>query len=396
MSPKRGHVHEIDVVRVLTFASVIGVHTVANVNAGDLVWPNSLLMLLHFTRSAFFALTGFVLTYQYLGRPVAVGTFWRRRLTLVGVPYLTWSVLYTLLGQVDEPSGSLGALARELGSNIALGTAWYHLYFLLVSMQIYLLFPCLQWLIRTTAGHHAALLVVSALLQVAVLVGLRHGDPGPGWAASIVQHSDAIVVTYQFYVLAGAVAAGRLDDLRAWVPAHRATVLGVVVGVAALTEAVFAWQVLAGVPANRAATVLQPAMVPWSIVATGGLFALGVLWSRTHPADGTQARWLRTASDRSFGVFLVHPAVLWLLLGLAGDRFAATLTGPVATVLAYVVVVVGAVGFTELARHTPVSMPLTGRPPLARVAADRAAARARRTAAPVVSGEDDAKNLGRS
>ncbi|MHA3701299.1 acyltransferase [Jatrophihabitans sp. YIM 134969] len=364
---RRAHVHEIDVVRVLTFASVIAVHTVANVNAGDLVWPNAVLMMLHFTRSAFFALTGFVLTYQYLGRPVQTRNFWRRRLTLVGVPYVTWSVLYTALDQVDHPAASLGAFVQKLLFNIGVGDAWYHLYFLLVSMQIYLLFPLIQWLVEKTRGHHLALLVASAVLQFGVLSAIRYGNPGPGWASNIVTYSDTIFVSYQFYVLAGAVAATRLDEIRAWVPAHTRGILLTVVGTAVLTEAFFALEVATGMGAQRAATVLQPAMFPWSIVATAGLLSLGVLWSRSHAADSTQARWLRTASDRSFGVFLVHPAVLWFLLWLASDRLADVLTGPGATVLAYLVVVVGAVGFTELARHTPVSMPLTGRPSLAEV-----------------------------
>ena len=365
---KRGHVHEIDVVRVLTFASVIAVHTIANVNSSDLVWPNAMLMMLHFTRSAFFALTGFVLTYQYLGRPVQVKHFWRRRLTLVGVPYVTWSVLYTALDQVDHPAASVGAFVQKLLFNIGVGDAWYHLYFLLVSMQIYLLFPLIQWLIEKTRGHHVALLVASALLQFGVLGAIRYGHPGPGWASNIVTYSDTIFVSYQFYILAGCVAATRLDELRAWIPAHTRGIALTVVGTAVLTEGFFALEVAMGMGAERAATVLQPAMFPWSIVATAGLLGLGVLWSRSHAADSTQARWLRTASDRSFGVFLVHPAVLWFLLWLVGDGFAGALSGPGATAVAYVVVVLGAVGFTELARHTPVSMPLTGRPPLAEVA----------------------------
>lgn len=372
---RRGHVHEIDVVRVLTFACVIGVHTVANVNASDLVWPNALLMMLHFTRSAFFALTGFVLTYQYLGRAVKVGNFWRRRLTLVGVPYITWSVLYTALDQVDHPAASVGAFLQKLLFNLGVGDAWYHLYFLLVSMQIYLLFPLIQWLIEKTRGHHVALLVASAVLQFGVLGAIRYGDPGPGWASHIVTYSDTIFVSYQFYVLAGCVAATRLEELRAWIPLHRRGIALTVLGVAVLTEGFFAVEVATGMPPERAATVLQPAMFPWSIVATAGLLALGVLWSRSHAADSRQARGLRTASDRSFGVFLVHPAVLWVLLWLVGDRLVDALTGPGATVVAYLVVIAGAIGFTELARHTPVSMPLTGRPPLADVAPPPAPAR---------------------
>ena len=47
-------------------------------------------------------------------------------------------------------------IPRSLVFLVALvtGTASYHLYFLLVSMQLYLVFPLLRRLLRATAGRH--------------------------------------------------------------------------------------------------------------------------------------------------------------------------------------------------------------------------------------------------
>ena len=68
----KGHLNQVDLVRVLTFASVIAVHVITYTNDGANVTAYGALTLLHFTRSVFFFLTGFVLVYTYRKRPLAV------------------------------------------------------------------------------------------------------------------------------------------------------------------------------------------------------------------------------------------------------------------------------------------------------------------------------------
>src|SRR6266567_2035321 len=93
--PKRAHLHQVDLFRILTFACVIGAHVVGNSLDPGNVPGNGVVVILHFTRQAFFALTGFVLIYQYGRRqPLNTRAFWRKRFPLVGIPYLAWSVIY--------------------------------------------------------------------------------------------------------------------------------------------------------------------------------------------------------------------------------------------------------------------------------------------------------------
>lgn len=91
---KPRHLYEVDVLRILTFACVIGVHTTSHTAAADDVGLNALLALLHFTRLVFFSLTAFVLVYSYTLRPQPMAQFWPKRFLLVGVPYLAWSFVY--------------------------------------------------------------------------------------------------------------------------------------------------------------------------------------------------------------------------------------------------------------------------------------------------------------
>lgn len=358
-SPRRAHVYEADVVRVLTFACVIAVHTISHTNSNTNVPANGLEMLLHFTREAFFCLTGFVLLHQSLGRPMPVRTFWRRRFIAVGAPYLTWTVIYTGI-QTTAGFNSWTATAHHLGDNILYGTAWYHMYFLLVSMQIYLLFPIIEWLVRRTAGHHGALLVASAVVQLVILTGQMYFPPHHGWLAQLATHQDALLISYQFYVLLGAVAAVHLDELRAQAARHRRGLL-ITIGFAAVVAE--AWYLVAvhqgNVPVDAAA-VLQPVMLGWSIAAVAGLGLLGIAYADRRVAGSRLDRALGYGSDRSFGVFLVHPAVLWILLQ-GQSRWLPGLNAFVLTIAAYLAVVAGSVGVTEVFRRSRLSLLLTGR-----------------------------------
>src|SRR5262249_27821974 len=146
------------------------------------------LMLLHFTREAFFALTAFVLVYRYRDR-LRIVPFWRRRFLLVGVPYVIWSAIYTGLGLITTPLPPTAALI-QLGCNLITGAACYHLYFLVVTMQFYLLFPLFLWLLRVTRGWHGWLLALGAVLQVAIDTGL-HGAHPSGIAAKLLGYDGS-------------------------------------------------------------------------------------------------------------------------------------------------------------------------------------------------------------
>jgi peptidoglycan/LPS O-acetylase OafA/YrhL len=357
----RAHVYEADVVRVLTFACVIAVHTISHTEPVGSVTANAGLMLLHFTREAFFCLTGFVLLHQSLSRahPMRAIAFWRRRLLAVCVPYITWSVIYTAL-QSTAGFRSWSYEFGHLASNLAYGTAWYHLYFLLVSMQIYLLFPLIEALVRRTARHHGALLLVSAAVQLVILTFQQYFPPRQGWLAQLSSHQDALIVSYQFYVLLGAVAAFHLEQLRAYVRAHSR---GLLASVFAAGAGAVIWYLVAvgdGTTPVRASAVLQPAMLVWSVAAVLGLFLVGERYAQRRVAGSRIDRRLALASDRSFGVFLVHPLVLWLLLE-AQVRVLPHLNATLLTVVAYVLVVAGSLAATEIFRRSPLSLPLTGR-----------------------------------
>jgi surface polysaccharide O-acyltransferase-like enzyme len=118
--------------------------------------------------------------------------------------------------------------------------------------------------------------------------------------------------------------------------------------------------VRAGSSPGAASDVFQPVMLPWCVAVITALFALGVAWS-VRRAGGPGSRAVEIGSDRSFGVFLVHPMVLWTLtLGpLAWLSTQVSALG--STVIAIAVTVLVSLLVVEALRHSPLSLVLTGK-----------------------------------
>ncbi len=361
---KRRHLHQIDLFRIVTFACVIGAHVVGNSLDRDNVAGNGVVVLLHFTRQAFFALTAFVLIYQYTNKPFDTHSFWRRRFPLVGIPYVAWSVIYwaySIVAGLHPGEGVRSALWRLVFETLT-GGAWYQLYFLLVTMQVYLLFPLIMRLLRATEGHHRWVLAVSAVLQVGAQWILVHSPALTGRPAGVWGDLYVTILPYQFYVLLGAVAAWHIDKVTEAV--RRFGPLLVVGSVVAtgLSELQYYRQVHQMFP-WQASNVFMPHLLICFILIIFAQYTVSSWWAGRRRAGGWAARAVTWGSDRSFGVFLVHPICLQLLAPVI-PNFHSALGLLWGTVVLYLCVLMMAIAITEVLRRVPGSLWLTGRPML--------------------------------
>jgi peptidoglycan/LPS O-acetylase OafA/YrhL len=354
-------VHEVDVIRILTFSAVIAVHAVAFTQLPANQVAAGALMLLQFGRELFFALTGFVLVHSALRRYPGARSFWRRRFFYIGVPYLAWTLVYWLDSVV---AGGIGGPHPTLTSDLLTGGASYHLYFLVVTMQLYLAFPLILRFVRRTADRAWAVLGVVGVLNLAWLAALQYVDQPAGWAAWFWQHGYLLLPTYSVYVLAGCYAAIHLPRLREIVHGRSATLVAVGTGAAVVALIAYAVQLPSRAP-RTAADVLQPATLFTCVAAVLLLVAASSRWvERGMP----RARLVTEASDISFGVYLAHPLVLQLLLHAGLGNGMQRVPSVVATVLAFAGAAAGAALITLAARRTPLSLALAGRPQLRRPA----------------------------
>ena len=185
---------------------------------------------------------------------------------------------------------------------------------------------------------------------------LHYTHWGPGPLGTYKGYAAQLLPTYWLLFVVGGVAALHLDAVLGFLRTHRRGVLLATLAGAVALEVLYVVSVATGTRADTASDAVQPALQLWAVLLTAGLFAAATRWT---DAGAPHVRWVDKASDLSFGVYLVHPLLLLGLLGLPrASAPPAAVTAGLATVLA----LAGSLLVAEVARRTPASLPLTGRP----------------------------------
>lgn len=358
----RPRVPHLEVLRLVPMVGVVATHTLMFTQPAASTVSNAALMFLHANREIFFFVSAFVLVYSSgaVGRRQTVAGFWRRRYPLVAAPYLAWTLLYWL-PVAGLPSPSSSSLNQLL---VNLTTGWFHLYFLLVTMQLYLVFPLLAWLIRRTSGHHGLLLAGSLSMQIAFTALMQYASGAePGWLRLWLDQAQVVATSYQLYFLAGGLAAAHLPEVLRWLHSHRRVSLLAAAAAAAAVAANYALNLDLGQTAQAAANVFQPAV---TLAVAAGLvllfWAADALVNRL-PADGRAWRALLSTSRTSFGVYLGHmvPLQVLLLTPLAATMGVSRLPAPLRALAVLTIVLGVTIPAVLVVQHTPLSAVVSGR-----------------------------------
>lgn len=369
---KDKHLYQIDFVRLVTFAGVVLDHVILALAGNAAIVAQGVGLLLRYTRYCFFALTGFVLTFQYRNRELDVRTFWRRRFKLIGLPFVTWSLFYwvfnrwrkggwdTVWAAFDSAHDALLAL-KSIVYDLITGHAAYHLYFLSVSMQIYVIFPALLWLMRRTWGYHRYLLALSGAFHIWLLYHMVRppldffstGIPGMVW-----RYLGITLLPYQFFILAGALAAFHFEAFSAFMKRYRWPLAASSLIAIALTLVYYRDQVLGGEEMFRATNVFMV----HNILAFVGIIVLlyigGTIWQNRRSPGSIADTLMTKAADRSFAIYLAHVVAIYAVTKNF-NSWSADLA--VRIVLMYIVVCFLTVFIVEVLRLSPISLITTGR-----------------------------------
>jgi peptidoglycan/LPS O-acetylase OafA/YrhL len=216
--------------------------------------------------------------------------------------------------------------------------------------------PAFLWLLRGTRRHPWLLVGASAVAGLGITAWLHYTHWGPGPLGTYKAYAAQLLPTYWLLFVVGGVAALHLDAVLGFLRTHRRGVLLATLAGAVALEALYAVSVATGIRADTASDAVQPALQLWAVLVTAGLFAAATRWT---DSGAPHVNWVDKASDLSFGVYLVHPLLLLGLLDLPGASAPpAAVTAGLATVLA----LAGSLLVAEVARRTPASLSLTGRP----------------------------------
>jgi surface polysaccharide O-acyltransferase-like enzyme len=124
------------------------------------------------------------------------------------------------------------------------------------------------------------------------------------------------IIGYEFYVVAGLVAAAHADELHRFVDRHMRSILSAVVAIGVATEGYYLITEAVIHNPGHASDLYQPIAMVWFCAAIVGLIALGRLWSRRQVAERptTAGHALEWASNASGGFYLAHVLVLQLIV----------------------------------------------------------------------------------
>lgn len=352
---KNPRIFSIDLVRIIVVATVIATHIMASGPLYDSTTSGLIWMLSHTSRNIFVLLSALVLMYSYINRPLKIGQFYRKRFLLVLLPYAVWTLIYQVEHGIMQHS-----ISEFLGvyvNNFVTAGAMYHLYFLLITMQLYLLFPLLRYLYQKVKKYPWRIFGISLVLQLVMTAMMQYGGDIKDldwWFNS----PDNYILGYQCYIVAGMLIAAHFKAFEIFVSKYRRQLYISAGGIAAVGIGFYFIQIAAGAIPYIAAAVFQPYLVVESIAFGLALFSIGTRWiEKGMPMK----RLVDAIAQDSFGIYLCHVFFIgWIIVPFQPNS-TDWITAIVTLVISLPVVYAASFITTEIVRHTWISLLVTGR-----------------------------------
>jgi peptidoglycan/LPS O-acetylase OafA/YrhL len=353
----RPRLDQVDAMRPIKQVGVVATHVLIFFTPS---WGNTTaneaLLLLHVAREAFFFISACMLTYAYMDlHRTGLRRFYRRRCVSVVIPYLCWTGIYFLWGLRNTDYANASAAFAQLGHLLV--TGYWQLYFLLVIMQFYLVYPLVLALLKRTRGHHGLVLAVTALAQLGICI-VTHWNLLPN---VLVTYAQENAFSYVLYLIGGAVVAFHLEDVDRWLRRNTHLVVALTLLAAMFAEAVYYLSSL-GVTSvlGSGSDPFQPSVIAFNVGAIACGYLVGV--ALVQPWRSPRVRALvRSGADDAYGIYLSQFLFITLLNDHHWSRLNEVIWWPVVITVTVVIVYACAVLLTSLLARTPLAVPLTGR-----------------------------------
>ena len=326
----KAHLGEVDYLRVFGLTSIVLIHSVGyfytlpDANLLSHALQGLIVNLLRYGRFVFMFTTGLVFFYSYRNRKLHPRRFYGRRLKNLVIPYAVWTALYLLLDHWSNMVSwsSLSGFAGIWLQNLLSGNAFEHLYYIMVTIQLYLMLP---WLLARfkprRPGLWVGILLASGLLisigyfygleaQGARIMALAAGKPWQGLTGWLIMWNDRLLLSYLPFYLLGGLAGLYLEQFRQWLTGHpRLITAGLLASAALVTGQYFYSYMYLGQSWNLTVSVFKPSIYLLSLAVIAVLFRVSLVMNQ----HGLLLALFKALSSNSLGIYLIHPAVLFFL-----------------------------------------------------------------------------------
>lgn len=241
----------------------------------------------------FAVIGGFLLFHQAMHRRFSLMMFIRSRTMKILLPFLIWSGIYLLIlwrfYEVPVFSDGLALVLR-----IITGQSYYHLYFMVVVLQFYLLFPLLQKNLRSERAWRVAMLVSLAVTAGWLLFPLN-------FEISKALGHPAMLGKWIFYFLFGGFLARHWNRIKEELCRYPLQVAGLTIAV--FIGGIVEYQWWGPYSSQRLMNLVNIPILFLALVTVHPWFTRTV----PHLEKG-----LQRIGTFGFGIYLVHP--LWISL----------------------------------------------------------------------------------
>jgi hypothetical protein len=284
--------------------------------------------------------------------------------------YLVWTVIYFPIAAAKNsptfpylkiPGSAIFSFAGLHNFLFNLGTGYYHLYFLLVLLEFYVLFPYIFRFLKRYPGSRLPVLVGSVVWQVFFPIIIRRDWIGVIMSPKI---ETRLVFSYPLYLLGGVICAFYLEGFHDWVVRHRKGIVVATVLVAAVPLVVD----YVATHGTRLSGVLVPGanpfaalVIPYDVAAILCVYLLGVYLVSPRRSARTRAI-TASGSEAAYGIYVSQ--MIWIILEVRwAQHFNLYHRVPWLVLMLSALVLTYALGwlFSALCARTPLARPVVGR-----------------------------------
>lgn len=350
---------EITYMRGLCMLGVIGIHVGSYALQNPLINTQLLSVLeivSRFSIPTFFFLSAFGLFYHTpTHEPFHYKDFLKRRLSVVLVPYIVWSILYTVYGSLLGHT-VVAFLPQYFVPALLFGTASYQLYFLVIIIWFYLFMPLWRYIVKAILPHPIIGLVGLFIVQTIFnywssyqLGAIKFSHPALQFLLDM--RLNYWVLHYAWVFILGAVIAERYDRVKMLLWQYRALLsIAFVLSVGAMLGGYYyVMGVMNYTRLEAIYTIHQLSPMGMFYTGAAALFFLH-MFQVTPLSPAMRVLW-DSLGKASYGMYLIHPFILYWTTPLIG-KMGYIFTSPVVIVL-YLITVIVSYGATTIMLEAP-------------------------------------------
>lgn len=327
-------IEELDYLRGFAIIAIVMQHLMGYINyphagLGDVVVLSVTWHLISYGLPAFILISGAALFNSYNdATDFKYSKYLKKRVIKILIPYLLWTVFYFYYFN-NQTDINIGQQLTGIFYDIMTGRASYHLWYIVMIFQFYLLFPvfrkALMGIKRRVMTERGFFLLLAAflILHMALMWFYKYVLPqiaGEGISKVyyfFYQYSYLFFGLWIFYFILGGISGIYPGRCREWV--SKIAPYNFVISLCLFFYLLYSYsslivQLPTGFSANaRAFPLYRPVVVIFVLSMIINFYRV-CSWLRSNPSY-IFAKLLKIVGKYSFSIYLAHPLVLHLLIG---------------------------------------------------------------------------------